>query len=98
MSSTVAVILPLTLVPVVVIAIARRCGRRAAARETLPWRPIFQLVEHRTRCLGHDPARVERDLGPILGIPAWAWRELFALRRPLDRRRPSGSTPEAPCS
>jgi len=61
-------------------------GRHAAKKKTVPWRPIFQLVDHRTRCLGHDQARVERELGDLLQIPAWAWGELFAMRRPLDRR------------
>ena len=69
-----------------VVAAAYRLGRRAGMRQTIPWRPIFQLVEHRTRCLQHERARVERELGPLLGIPPWAWQELFALRRPLVRR------------
>jgi hypothetical protein len=69
-----------------VIVAAYRLGRRAGKRQTIPWRPIFQLVEHRTRCLHHDRLRVERELGAALGIPSWAWKELFALRRPLARR------------
>jgi hypothetical protein len=70
----------------VTVLVASRLGRRAGMRETVPWRPIFQLVEHRARCLAHDRLRVERDLGPILGIPEWAWTELATLRRPLLRR------------
>ncbi len=69
-----------------IVVAAYHMGRRAGMRQTIPWRPIFQLVEHRTRCLGQDPTRVQGDLGPLLGVPAWAWSELFALRRPLARR------------
>jgi len=29
----------------------------------MPWRPIFQLVDHRTHCLRHEPARVQAELG-----------------------------------
>jgi len=78
-----------------VIVAAYRLGRRAGKRQTIPWRPIFQLVEHRTRCLHHDRSRVERELGPALGIPPWAWKELFALRRPLARRG-AAERPAAP--
>jgi hypothetical protein len=76
-----------------VIVAAYRLGRRAGTRQTIPWRPIFQLVEHRTRCLHHDRARIERELGPVLGIPVWAWKELFALRRPLARRSTAERSP-----
>jgi hypothetical protein len=61
-------------------------GRHTAKKKTVPWRPIFQLVDHRRRCLGHERARIERELGDLLQIPAWAWGEVFAMRRPLDRR------------
>jgi hypothetical protein len=70
----------------VTVLVASRLGRRAGMRETVPWRPIFQLVEHRARCLAHDRLRIQQDLGPILGIPEWAWIELATLRRPLLRR------------
>jgi hypothetical protein len=92
MLATVVVILSLVVMPPVLV-VARWAGRRAANRETIPWRPIFQLVEHRTRCLGHTRARVEGELGPALGIPPWAWGELFALRRPLERK-PRAAPPE----
>jgi hypothetical protein len=75
---------------IMVVVTAYGLGRRAGKRQTIPWRPIFQLVEHRTRCLRHERARVERELGPLLGIPPWAWQELFALRRPLRRRPAAG--------
>jgi hypothetical protein len=68
------------------VAAAHAAGRRAGKRLTVPWRPIFQLVDHRTRCLGQQRARVQQDLGSRLPIPPWAWEELFAMRRPLDRR------------
>ena len=80
----VSVILVLTAPAAVLVAYA--AGRRTGKKTTVPWRPIFQLVDHRTRCLGHDRARVEQELGELLHIPAWAWGELFAMRRPLDRR------------
>ncbi len=70
----------------VVVLVAHRLGRRAGMQQTIPWRPIFQLVEHRARCLAHERLRVQRDLGPVLGIPDWAWAELATLRRPLLRR------------
>lgn len=69
-----------------IVRVARRLGHRAGMQQTIPWRPIFQLLEHRVRCLDHDHARVQRELGPSLGIPDWAWTELSALRRPLLRR------------
>jgi hypothetical protein len=80
------VVMGLIVVGSAVVLVARHLGRRAGMRQTIPWRPIFQLVEHRTRCLGQDPARVQSELGPQLGVPPWAWGELFALRRPLARR------------
>ncbi len=49
----------------------------------MPWRPIFQLVDHRTHCLGHDVARVRADLGSIVPLSPVAWGELSALRRPV---------------
>lgn len=49
----------------------------------MPWRPIFQLVDHRTHCLGHEPAQVQRDLGARLPLPPVAWGELLAMRRPI---------------
>jgi len=89
MSRALAAVVCIALAFVVIMA-AYRLGRRAGKRQTIPWRPIFQLVEHRTRCLHHDRDRVVRELGPPLGIPAWAWKELFALRRPLARRSAAG--------
>jgi hypothetical protein len=62
---------------------AYRAGRRTGGRKTMPWRPIFQLVDHRTHCLGHEPARVQEDLGALLALPPVAWGELLAMRRPL---------------
>jgi hypothetical protein len=62
-------------------------GRRRGQGVTIPWRPIFQIVDHRHRCLGHDRARVERDLGSVVPVPPWAWDEVLALRRPLDTVR-----------
>jgi hypothetical protein len=61
-------------------------GRAAAQTKTSSWRPIFQLVDHRARCLGHERPRLARELGERLAIPPWAWDELLAIRRPLDRR------------
>jgi len=49
----------------------------------MPWRPIFQLVDHRTHCLGHEPARVQHELGSQLPLTPLAWRELLAMRRPV---------------
>ncbi len=48
----------------------------------MPWRPIFQLVDHRTHCLGQDTRRVQTELGTLFALPPVAWRELFAMRRP----------------
>jgi hypothetical protein len=70
----------------VAIGAAYAAGRRAARKETLPWRQIFQLVDHRARCLAHPPPRIERELGGVLPIPPVAWPILLAPRRPLDRR------------
>jgi hypothetical protein len=50
----------------------------------MPWRPIFQLVNHRTHCLRHEPARVQAELGLLLALPPVAWRELLAMQRPID--------------
>jgi hypothetical protein len=75
------------------VALAQRIGRRAGMRRTIPWRPIFQLLEHRTRCLDQDRTQVERELGEMLGIPLWAWRELGSPGRPAARR--AGGTPNA---
>jgi hypothetical protein len=58
-------------------------GRRTGSRKTMPWRPIFQLVDHRTHCLGHAPARVQAELGPLLSLSSLAWGELLAMRRPV---------------
>lgn len=66
---------------------AYRAGQRAGGRKTMPWRPIFQLVDHRTRCLGHDPARIRRDLDAAFALPPVAWRELLARRPPLIEPR-----------
>jgi len=63
-------------------------GRAAAQTKTSSWRPIFQLVDHRARCLGHERPRLMRELGERLAIPPWAWDELLAVRRPLERRPP----------
>lgn len=49
----------------------------------MPWRPIFQLVDHRIHCLGHDAARVRADLGAVLPLTPAAWTEVAALRRPV---------------
>lgn len=49
----------------------------------MPWRPIFQLVDHRTHCLGHDPARVQTELGTAFSLSSLAWGELLAMRRPV---------------
>ena len=56
----------------------------------MPWRPIFQLVDHRAHCLGHEPARVRAELGALLPLPPVAWGELLAMRRPV---RPAGLRP-----
>jgi hypothetical protein len=75
---------------------AYRAGRRTGGRKTMPWRPIFQLVDHRTHCLGHDPARVQHDLGALLALPPVAWGELLAMRRPMPpimRQRVATGTP-----
>lgn len=84
MLSAVSIVIVLA-VPTVLLG-AYAAGRLAGRRKTVPWRPIFQLVDHRTHCLGHEAARVQQDLGMLLAIPPWAWAELFAMRRPLDRR------------
>jgi len=82
----VVIAIVIVVVGAVAVLVADRLGQRAGTQQTVPWRPIFQLVEHRARCLAHDRLRVQRDLGPILGIPDWAWTELATLRRPLLRR------------
>jgi hypothetical protein len=63
---------------------AYRAGRRTGGRKTMPWRPIFQLVDHRMHCLGHEPARVQAELGARLELPPVAWSELLATRRRLQ--------------
>jgi hypothetical protein len=70
---------------VAVIAAAFAAGRSVGKRQTIPWRVIFQLAEHRRRCLGHEPARIERELGAGLAIEPWVWREAFLTRLPLGR-------------
>jgi len=79
--------------PAIVLAVAYVSGRRAGRRKTVPWRPIFQLVDHRVRCLGHERVQVQQEIGSLLHIPPWAWDEIFAMRKPLDRRRrgPNGA-------
>jgi len=62
-------------------------GRRTSGRKTMPWRPIFQLVDHRTHCLGHDAEKVRADLGTLLPLTPVAWRELLAMRRPVNVAR-----------
>jgi hypothetical protein len=76
-----------SLVPPAVVLAAYAAGRRAGKRTTVPWRPIFQLVDHRVRCLGHDRGRVQKEIEVWLHIPAWAWQEILGMRTPLDRRR-----------
>jgi len=84
MDLTVWIILGRTVAACPLVSIAAyRAGRRTGGRKTMPWRPIFQLVDHRTHCLGHEPAQVQRDLGALLPLPPVAWRELLAMRRPL---------------
>ncbi len=53
----------------------------------MPWRPIFQLVDHRIHCLGHDSVRVRDDLGAVLPLSPVAWTELSAMRRPVPASR-----------
>lgn len=63
----------------------------------MPWRPIFQLVEHRIHCLGHDPKGVRNDLAGALPLSPAAWAELTAIRRPVAVARPGiGATVGAP--
>lgn len=70
---------------VAVVGSAFAAGRSAGKRQTIPWRVIFQLAEHRRHCLGHRPSRVERELGAVLAIEPWVWREAFLTRMPLRR-------------
>ncbi len=49
----------------------------------MPWRPIFQLVDHRTRCLGHDAGRVRAELGSVIPLTPAAWNEILGMRRPV---------------
>lgn len=53
----------------------------------MPWRPIFQLVDHRTHCLGHEPGRVQAELGVLLPLAPAAWSELLVMRRPVPVAR-----------
>ena len=62
-------------------------GRHASQGVTIPWRPIFQLVDHRQRCLGQGRERIRAELGGLLPVAPWAWDELFALRVPLSPLR-----------
>jgi hypothetical protein len=62
-------------------------GRRTSGRKTMPWRPIFQLVDHRVHCLGHEPAKVRAELGALLPLTPVAWGELLAMRRPIKVTR-----------
>ena len=88
MDSTVLLVIVLTLAAVPAVAsLAYRAGRRAGGRKTMPWRPIFQLVDHRTRCLGQDGASVQAELGVPFALPPAAWRELLAVQRPLNTPR-----------
>jgi hypothetical protein len=61
---------------------AYEAGRRAGSRKTMPWRPIFQLADHRAHCLGHDAAQVKAELGALFPLPPVAWGQLLAMRRP----------------
>jgi hypothetical protein len=67
---------------------AYEAGRRAGGRKTMPWRPIFQLVDHRSHCLGHDPERVKTELGALFPLPPVAWERLLGMRRPSAPARP----------
>ncbi len=70
-----------------VVLLAYLAGRYAGKRETIPWRPIFQLVEHYTTCLGEDPAAVTERITAALRIPAWAWQEISRRHGALDGSR-----------
>jgi hypothetical protein len=72
---------------VLVVVASYLAGRVAGKRETIPWRPIFQLVDHYTRCRGEDPAAVRARITAELQIPSWAWQELLRRREPLVRGR-----------
>jgi len=73
---------------VVVVLVSYVAGHSAGKRETVPWRPIFQLVDHYRKCLGEDPAAVQARLTGALDVPPWAWDELLRRRPavPLARR------------
>jgi hypothetical protein len=82
MAVWIIILLTTALVPLVARR-AYRAGQRTGSRKTMPWRPIFQLVDHRTRCLGHDPTRVRNELATAFALPSVAWKELLALRPPI---------------
>ena len=76
-------------VALVVVVVSYAAGRSAGKRETVPWRPIFQLVDHYRKCLGEDPAAVRGRLTAALDVPPWAWDELLRRRPALPpARRP----------
>jgi hypothetical protein len=63
----------------------------------MPWRPIFQLVDHRLRCLGHDPNRVRENLAGAVPLSPAGWAELVTRRRPVAvPRRPARIAAKAP--
>src|SRR4051794_14582035 len=77
----------------VIVLVSYVAGRSAGRRETVPWRPIFQLVDHYGRCLGENHETVRRRLSAALDVPPWAWDELLRRRAPLAAPR-RGAEPE----
>jgi hypothetical protein len=93
MEASVWIILLAAIAAPVVATRAYEAGRRAGGRKTMPWRPIFQLVDHRAHCLGHDATRVKDELGVLFPLPPVAWGQLLAMRRPaapVPRRSATG--------
>ena len=64
---------------VAILTLALVAYRRGARRRPtlLPTQVVEELTEHKLRCLGEPPERVELELGLLLGV----------TRRPLATRR-----------
>jgi len=79
-------------------ALGFMAGRHRANSKTVPWRIIFQLIEHRRRCLGEPPSEVIAGLAGKLGIPretwarcVWAWEGEGGSAAQLLRARRDGA-------
>ncbi len=86
------------------LALSFLAGRHRVSSKTVPWRIIFQLIEHRRGCLGEPPSEVVAGLAGKLGISketwarcVWAWEGQGAsAARLLHAQRDGSPNPDSP--